>query len=121
MSSELGFHIYDIFRLDRTTQTSLLSRRDGVLIAIRNNTHPKLIKIENSNIEMLFVLIKMSNLKIIIGFVCINKLNENVYNEYFNTIDSLYEKFDYSTFILFGDFNEPSANFSNVYSYFDKN
>lgn len=50
MSTELGFHNYDIYRLDRTVQTSLLSRGGGVLIAVQNNLHCKLIKVENKNI-----------------------------------------------------------------------
>ena len=79
MSTEIGFYNYDIYRLDRSTQTSLHSRCGGVFIAIRNNRHSKLIKIENNNLEILFSLIKISNLTIIIGSAYIpNKSNENV-------------------------------------------
>ncbi|KAF0705893.1 Uncharacterized protein FWK35_00025383, partial [Aphis craccivora] len=78
MSSELGFHNYYIYRYDRTTQTSMLSRGGGVLIAVRNNLQSKLIVIENNSIELLFVLLNISNLTIIIGSVYIpNKSNEN--------------------------------------------
>jgi len=88
MSSELGFHNYDIYRYDRTTQTSMLSRGGGVFIAVRNNLHSKLILIENNSIELLFVLLNISNLTIIIGSVYIpNKSNENIYNSYFDYIE----------------------------------
>lgn len=120
MSSELGFHNYDIYRYDRTTQTSMLSRGGGVLIAVRNNLQSKLIVIENNSIELLFVLLNISNLTIIIGSVYIpNKSNENVYNSYFDYIETLYKKYQNAIFLLLGDFNLPSANFSNAYSYFD--
>lgn len=71
MSTELGFHNYDICRLDRMIQTSLLSRGDGVLITVRNNLHSKLIMVENKHNEMFFVLLKMSNLTFNFGIVYI--------------------------------------------------
>ena len=85
MSSELGFHNYDIYRYDRTTQTSMLSRGGGVLIAIRNNLHSKLIVIENNSIELLFVLLNISNLTIIIGSVYIPNKSNVKYKQYYYT------------------------------------
>lgn len=45
MSSELGYHNYDVYIYNKTTHTSLLPRGDGVLIAVRNNIYSKLIHI----------------------------------------------------------------------------
>jgi len=87
MSTELGFYNYNVFRHDRTNESSSLFRGGGVLIAIRNNIYSKLIEIKINNIELLFVLIKMSNLTFIIGSVYMPiKSNVILFNEYFNTV-----------------------------------
>lgn len=70
---------------DGTTQNNIISPwgGSGVLVAVHNNIRSILILIENNNIKLSFVHIKMSNLTIIIGSLCIpNKSNENVYNIY---------------------------------------
>lgn len=73
MSSELGFHYYDIIYCRyRIIQTSLLPIGGGVLNTYRclyKNFHSKLILIENNSIELLFVLLNISNHTIIIGSV----------------------------------------------------
>ncbi|KAF0747994.1 Endo/exonuclease/phosphatase domain-containing protein, partial [Aphis craccivora] len=86
---------YDIFiftgtwlkenvKYDRTNEPSSLSRGGGVLIAVRYNIYPKFIEILINNIELLFLMIKMSNLPFITGSVYMSiKSNVIIFNEYF--------------------------------------
>lgn len=58
-SSELGLYDYIIYRYDRNGKTSSSSRGGGVLIAIHKSLPSKPLIVENNNLEILFVLIKL--------------------------------------------------------------
>jgi len=67
-------------------------------------------------------MIKMSNsnLTFIIGSVYMPiKSNVILFNEYFNTVELLCKKLKNIIILIFGDFNLPSANFSNASFYFN--
>jgi len=82
ISSEIGFHNYNVCWHDRTIQTNALSKDGGILITISKNFHSKLILIENSNLELLFVLLNISYLTIIIGSVYIPLFQINLMKTY---------------------------------------
>jgi len=65
-SSELGLYDYIIYRYDRNEKTNSLSRGGGVLIAIHKSLPSKPLIVENNNLEILFVLIKLHNQSVII-------------------------------------------------------
>jgi hypothetical protein len=112
LNHELGFHEYNVYRFDRNSNTSSLSRGGGVLIAVRNTFLSQIIPISNNNIEALFVLIKFPKFNFIISSVYIPiKSNETTFNDYFNIVESVYDKYPNADFLLLGDFNLPSATF----------
>lgn len=118
LSTESGLDDYIVYRCDKSIQTSSLPRSGGVLLAVRNFIPSKPILVSNSNIELLFVHIQIKYQSIVIGLVYIpNRSDENVFNEYFNYIKSIYIKFPYAIFLLLGDFNLPSSKLSNSTSY----
>jgi len=113
-SSELGLYDYIIYRYDRNEKTSSLSRDGGVLIAIHKSLPSKPLIVENNNLEILFVLIKLHNQSVIISSVYIpNRSNQNIFDTYFSLVESLYHKNPNATFILVGDYNLPSAKLNN--------
>lgn len=116
----MGLYDYVIYRYDRNINTSYLSRGGGVLIAIRKSFPSKPLIIQNNNLEILFVLIKLHGQSVIIGSVYIPvRSDQNIFDTYFNSVESLYHKNPNATFILVGDYNLPSAKFSNAISYFN--
>lgn len=84
VTSELGFHGYEVFRYDENSQSSSLSRGGGVLISVRNTYISKPIVLYNINIELLFVIIQLPKRSLIISSVYIPyRSSINVINEYF--------------------------------------
>ena len=63
--------LYKIQICDRNIKTSSFSRGGGVLIAIRKSLRSKPLILENNNIEILFILIKLHNQSVIISSVYI--------------------------------------------------
>lgn len=103
-----------------TATITLLSRGGGVLIAIHKSLPSKPLIVENNNLEILFVLIKLHNQSIIISSVYIpNRSDQNLFDTYFSLVESLYHKNPNATFILVGDYNLPSAKLNNSESYFN--
>jgi hypothetical protein len=64
-STELGLDDYIVYRCDRSSQTSSLSRGGGVLLAVINSIPSKPILVSNNSIELLFVHIQIKNQSII--------------------------------------------------------
>lgn len=96
-----------------------VTRSGGVLIAIRKSFPSKPLIIQNNNLEILFVLIKLHNQSVIFGSVYIPvRSDQNIFDTYFNSVESLYLKNSIATFILVEDYNLPSAKVSNAISYF---
>lgn len=66
-------------------------------------------------------MIKISDLIFIVGPMYMPvKSNVILFNKYFSTVELLCKKYKYAILLLFGDFNLPSVNFSNI-SYFSDN
>lgn len=63
-TGELGFNNHYTYRCDRNKNTSLLSTGGGVLIAVNDNFTSQLLKIPNTKLEIVFVLIKSNRTNI---------------------------------------------------------
>lgn len=117
----MGFNDYHVFRCDRNSNNSTLTKGGGVLIAVDNKLTSHSINIPNISLEIVVVLIKLGRNNVIISSVYIpNRASLEVYSEYFNVITEIYN-FPNSNFILLGDFNIPSAIPSNTNNFFSDN
>lgn len=113
-SSELGLNNYNIFRCDRSPQTSSCSRGGGVLVAVRKDMASSSLIIPNNNVEQLFVRFSHNSLNIIICSVYIPPSSPiELYATHLNTIDFIVKKYPYHSFILAGDYNLPFLSWSN--------
>ncbi len=104
----LNLHGYTIYRKDRCEDTSSSERFGGVLVAVKN----KFTSIRLSclpNIEQLFVLVKCSSFKFIIGTVYIPPRSPKCsYEIFYQSIESINEEYPNVPFYLVGDFNLPN-------------
>ena len=118
-SCELGFNNYHTYRYDRNNDTSHLSNGGGVLIAINENFTSQLLKLPHTKLEILFVLIKLNRTNLIVSAVYIpNCSSIEIFTEYFDCVNYVMYNYPDSNIVLLGDYNLPSANFSNKNSFF---
>jgi len=111
-SSELGFFNYSIYRCDRSSNTSCLTRGGGVLIAIKNKFFSVKLNIDTGSLELIFVLIKVNDRKKII-LSCVYfppNSDSTLYQSYFNIIEDVSVLYPNTDLLLFGDFNLPHLN-----------
>lgn len=122
-SHELNFKNYNVYRLgtyDRSNNTSSLSTGGGVCIAVNNKFFSRSMKLPYIlRLEILFVLIKLDQMNLIISSVYIpNNSSLELFTDYFDCVASIYYNYPNSHIVLLGDYNLPSANFSNVFFFF---
>ena len=67
---------------------------------------------------MLFVQIELYDKIIIIGCIYTKPIIRNVFENDFSDVESLIDKYPTSIFLLFGDFNLPSANNCSIVAFF---
>lgn len=68
-----------------------------------------------NKIELLFVIIRLPYRSLIISSVYIPiRSNINIFNDYFNYVEFVYNKHPNHDILLLGDYNLPSANYSNI-------
>lgn len=67
--SELCFHGFQVFRLDRNPNNSSFLREGGVLIAINNYIKFHLITLSTSNVEQIFALLSFNSNYLLVGGV----------------------------------------------------
>lgn len=99
-NSELGLKEYNIFRCDRNTHNSNLTRGGGVLIAVDNKLPSRYINISDNTLEIVIVLIQFDHKTVIISSIYIpNKSSLEVYSKYFKVINDIYYNYTNSDFI----------------------
>lgn len=109
ISSELGLHNYITYRCDRNQNTSIHSRGGGVLLAVKNKFHSRLLPIPICPVEHIFVIIKIDNSYVIIGNVYFPPYTDiSIYINHFDIINNLLLSFPYGkNIIMVGDYNLP--------------
>ena len=104
---------FSVFRNDRNDLNSDRSKGGGVLIAIHNRFCPNVLTLSNVSLECLAVSFKTSNFKIIIVAIYIPPNSSvDVYKCQCAEIENLRLIFFDYTFIIVGDFNLSSFDWS---------
>lgn len=112
-SAELQMLDYNIYRRDRSPETSTYSRGGGVLIAVRK-TLTSTVLAASKNIEHLFVKIDIDNSKFIFATAYFPPRSApDKYMEFTETVDRLSEEFAEYSLCILGDFNLPYCRWSN--------
>lgn len=112
-TSELGLHGYDVYRCDRSSDTSLKS---SVLLAIRSSIPNRLLTVPNCTAESVFITGVASSHKFIIG--CVNippNLPASIYSDFCDSFDEIVTMAGFPEDItLLGDFNLAEVDWSSL-------
>lgn len=116
-SAELGFPNFNIYRMDRNSKTSAKKRGGGVAIAISKSLSSSKISTKNPFIEQLFVNVKTSSGKIIVGCAYLPP-NSDVqsYSNHCDEVESICAKYPNTKLLLVGDYNLPHYDWCNMNS-----
>ena len=114
-SVELGLSSYAVFRCDRSPATSRNSRGGGVLIAVKKSLSVYPIIVGWSDIEQLFVRVRLHNNKYLtLGATYIPPASQSTtYASHVDSIMEVYHRYNDDCFALFGDYNLPHAVWFN--------
>jgi hypothetical protein len=112
-TSELNFSNYTVFHCDRSSLSSSSGRGGSVLIAVKSTLIFKVLNFSVKNIEHVFVLINLGSNILILGCVYILPLSPlTLYEQFFKAVNELFISNPKAKFVLLGDFNLPSLNWS---------
>ena len=112
-SAELQLFDYNIYRKDRSSDTSSFSRGGGVLIAVRKIFASTVLS-ANNNIEQLFVKIETNNNKFILSTVYFPPRSAHEkYLEFAEGVENLYEEYPEYKLCILRDFNFPNCRWAN--------
>lgn len=114
--NELGLHNFNIYRLDRNSNTSPYKRGGGVAICVKKIYHSELLSTPFDSIEHIFVRIKINVNDVIIIRTCYIPLStpSSRYIEHANAIEYILSTIDNNTrLILLGDYNLPNIIISS--------
>lgn len=112
-TSELNFSNYTVFRCDRSSFNSSSGRGGGVLIAVKSTLICKVLNVSVKSVEHVFVLINLGPNILILGCVYIPPLSPlTFYEQFFKAVNELFISNPRAKFVLLGDFNLPSLNWS---------
>jgi hypothetical protein len=103
------------FWFDCCSTRDVITRDDGVLIAVKNRFLCHRLSICDNSVEQLFIRISDKCPSLVIGAVYIPPASDiNVYDIQFNTVDVLLNTNYSSEFLIFGDYNLPNINWQPV-------
>jgi len=107
---ELGFHGFQVIRLDRNPNNSSFLQGGGVLIAINNciKSHP--ITSNASNVEQIFALLSFNSNYLLVGGVYLPPHSPlSVVESHVSSIERIISSFKSVSVILCGDYNLPNV------------
>ena len=106
---------YDIFRCDRSAESSQFSRGGGVLIVTKSHLSCTAIENPDESIEQIWVLLISNHKRFIFGCVYIPPLSDSVlYDKFGLSLNTIRQKFPDAELYVFGDFNLPRINWNNT-------
>ena len=110
--SELQMFDYNIYRKDRSAETSACARGGGVLIAVRKNIASRVLPANNS-IEHLFVQIDMSGEQFIFASAYFPPRSAfQKYVQFGESLERLSDEYPENKLCVLGDFNLPHSQWS---------
>ncbi|KAF5200984.1 Rna-directed dna polymerase from mobile element jockey, partial [Thalictrum thalictroides] len=113
-SSELGFINHNIFRCDRSIETSAHNRGGGVLVGVRNDVPAHTLPIHSFGVEHVFVKVNFLNTVYILCCVYFPPNSPVTSYELFTTeVENVVSHNTGCIFIICGDFNLPNITWSN--------
>lgn len=112
--SELGFHGFQMFKLDRNSNNSSFLRGGGVLIAINNSIKSHIITLSFSNVEQIFALLSFNSNYLLVGGVYLPPHSPfNVVESHVTSIEQIISSYESVSVILCGDYNLPNVTWSS--------
>lgn len=103
-----------IYRKDRSPETSSKQSHGGVLIAVSNKFESRLVPTSFSNIECVFVSVRLSSRLLLFGTAYIPPgSNLATYQSYSDAVDEAISSANHDFVVLTGDFNQPDTDWSN--------
>lgn len=109
-NSELGFQNFTVYRCDRNPNTSTRKTGGGVLIAVRNSIQSKLLNIQRSDVETIFVLIKLKGQDYILNCTYIPPSNPiNIYSSFSDSVNEVLSTHNKAKVLITGDLNLPDV------------
>lgn len=112
-NSELNFNNYIICRCDRSSLNSVFKRGGGVLVTVDSHLNSKILNVTANCIEQVIVQIQLGSNVFIICCIYIPPTSTfTLYEQFFLSINELYLSNPKAKFILFGNFNLPSLDWS---------
>ena len=110
-NSMLNLNNYHIYRTNRSIKGDKMG--GGILISINKHFKSKIILSDNK-IEHLFVSVHMHPTPYVISAVYIPPLSStDIYAAHCKSLESIYEQYSNSKFLICGDFNLPNLNWSS--------
>ena len=108
--SELGMHNYNIFRRDRSMETSQKKSMGGVLIAVHKSTPSKVFPTE-APVEQIYVSAGSVNKPYILGCIYLSTISPLAdYLLVSETVDLITRTLPHAELFITGDFNLPKAS-----------
>jgi len=112
--SQLGFHGFQVFRLDRNPNNSSLLRGGGVLIAINNSIKSHPLTLGTSNVEKIFALLSFNSNYLLVGGVYLPPHSPlPVVESRVASVEQIISSYKSVSVILCGDYNLPNVTWSS--------
>lgn len=113
-NSQLNWMGYDIYRTNRTITGNF--RGGGMIVAVRKSYKSKFL-CSNNAIENLFISVQFNSDSYVIGSVYIApNAGIEIYKEHCQILENLFGKYQSSKYIICGDFNCSSINWSSSFA-----
>lgn len=108
--AELGFENYNVFRVDRNSKNSKYLREGNVLVAVRKDLFRRAIKVSVSDIEQLYVDVRLGHTHVIVGTVYLPPTSDPVYESHCLSINEIIALSPNSDILIVGDYNLPNLS-----------
>lgn len=114
-SAEMGLQNFNLFRMDRSPLTSLKQSGGGVLVAVHNDFPSHEITSSVTNVEHIFVYVKLPGLNALICAVYIPPNSpSDLYSSFYRSVEEVCLSLEPGSLILIaGDLNQPNTNWNN--------
>lgn len=115
-NGELALSRYDVYRCDRSIETSSRLSGGGVLIAIKRKYKSQEIVLNINSVEEIFIEVLIGNSKLVIGGVYLPpNLSIDNYTDHTSTVEYILENCDGNCkLLLVGDYNLPNITWTQA-------